>query len=123
MIRTAIDEIVVLRRQNDVLSERVAYLEGQLAIMGDDCPAEWKLSKSEARVMGLLLRASGALVRRRTLVSAVWDMDEPETADRMLDIFIYKIRKKVALSSVKIVTLKGVGFRTNQAPANLATEQ
>lgn len=123
MIRTAIDEIAVLRRQNDVLSERVAYLEGKLSVLAEECPLEWKLSKSEARLMGLLVRASGRVIERRTLISVMWDTAEPDSANRVLDVFVHKVRKKVSPFGMKIRTVVGVGYCIDRGPAELEVVQ
>ena len=120
MTRTALDEIVVLRRQNDVLSERVAYLERKLPAVAEKYPREWSLTKKQSRVLGLLIRAEGRIVKRTTIMAAIWENSEPKFAADMITHMMRHIKKKVEPFGVNVRIIRGIGsYYIEKAPAEL----
>ncbi|MDR0540920.1 MAG: winged helix-turn-helix domain-containing protein [Dysgonamonadaceae bacterium] len=77
---------------------------------------QWKEEKPvqitgrENQILCLLLENAGRVVKRRFILSSFWG-DEGEYASRSLDIFIYRLRKKLKKDpTVLIHTIRGEGF-------------
>ncbi|GAC1444720.1 MAG: response regulator transcription factor [Mycobacteriales bacterium] len=73
---------------------------------------EVPLTPTEFRLLACLLRAAGAVVRRRELVSAAWPPGA-YVAENTLDQYVAKLRRKllVAESERTLTTVRGVGYR------------
>ncbi|MDX1349190.1 MAG: winged helix-turn-helix domain-containing protein [Putridiphycobacter sp.] len=70
-----------------------------------------ELTSKEADLLILLLKSVNETVEREIILSSVWG-DEGDYIGRTLDVFISKLRKKLeADESVKIVNVRGVGYR------------
>jgi len=68
------------------------------------------LTHREADVMAYLLDRPNTLVRRDELLRAVWG-DDDYFMGRSLDVFISRLRKRLALSpAIRIENVHGVGF-------------
>ncbi len=73
---------------------------------------EVALTPTEFRLLACLLRAAGAVVRRRELVNAAWPAGA-YVAENTLDQYVAKLRRKLreAESSRTVLTVRGVGYR------------
>jgi hypothetical protein len=70
-----------------------------------------ELTNKEADLLLLLYDAVNTTVEREVILNMVWG-DEGDYVGRTLDVFISKLRKKLeADSSVKIVNIRGVGYK------------
>jgi LPXTG-motif cell wall-anchored protein len=70
-----------------------------------------ELTSKEADLLLLLYEAVNTTVKREEILKMVWG-DEGDYVGRTLDVFISKLRKKLgADSSVKIVNIRGVGYK------------
>lgn len=70
-----------------------------------------ELSNKEAELLSLLHTAINAPLEREVILQKVWG-DEGAYIGRTLDVFISKLRKKFeADESVKIVNIRGVGYK------------
>jgi len=70
-----------------------------------------ELSSKEADLLLLLYNAVNTTVERVVILNMIWG-DEGDYIGRTLDVFISKLRKKLeADSSVKIVNIRGVGYK------------
>lgn len=70
-----------------------------------------ELTSKEADLLLLLYNAANTSVEREVILNMVWG-DEGDYVGRTLDVFISKLRKKLeADSSVKIVNIRGVGYK------------
>lgn len=70
-----------------------------------------ELTNKEADLLLLLHESVNTTVEREVLLNLVWG-DEGDYVGRTLDVFISKLRKKLeADSSVKIVNIRGVGYK------------
>ncbi len=70
-----------------------------------------ELTGKEADLLLLLYNAVNTTVEREVILNMVWG-DEGDYVGRTLDVFISKLRKKLkADSSVKIVNIRGVGYK------------
>lgn len=70
-----------------------------------------ELSGKEADLLALLLASVNEAVSREEMLNKVWG-DEGHYVGRTLDVFISKLRKKLdADETVKIVNIRGVGYK------------
>lgn len=70
-----------------------------------------ELTNKEADLLLLLYDAVNTTVEREVILNMVWG-DEGDYVGRTLDVFISKLRKKLdADKSVKIVNIRGVGYK------------
>ena len=70
-----------------------------------------ELSHKEAELLSLLHTAANEPIEREVILQKVWG-DEGDYVGRTLDVFISKLRKKLeADASVKIVNIRGVGYK------------
>jgi hypothetical protein len=70
-----------------------------------------ELTGKEAQLLELLHASANQTVERETILKAVWG-DEGDYVGRTLDVFISKLRKKLeADSSVRIMSIRGVGYK------------
>lgn len=70
-----------------------------------------ELSSKESDLLYLLFTNENKTVKREDILRLVWG-DEGDYVGRTLDVFISKLRKKLeADSSLKIVNIRGIGYR------------
>lgn len=70
-----------------------------------------RLTSKEADLLQLLSASPNDTVARETILATVWG-DEGDYVGRTLDVFVSKLRKKLeADASVRIVNIRGVGYR------------
>lgn len=67
------------------------------------------LSFREFRLLELLVRNRGRIVTRQTILDEVWGEDAFVT-DRVVDVYIAHLRKKLGPRGQWIVTVRGVGY-------------
>jgi len=72
---------------------------------------EISLSRTEFRLLELLMRRAGRVVPRNTIVNAVWDSND-DVEENTLDAFISLLRNKVDRDrKVKLIqTIRGTGY-------------
>lgn len=71
--------------------------------------------KKEFEVLLYLARYAGRVVKRESLLNAVWGNDVL-VVDRTIDVHIRKIREKLGRFADYIETIKGVGYRMREHP-------
>ena len=78
---------------------------------------EIHLSPTEFRLLELLMRRAGRVVRRDTIVDAVWDFDH-DVEENTLDTFIRLLRSKIdrERDHKLIQTVRGVGYMIRENP-------
>ncbi len=70
-----------------------------------------ELTSKEADLLMLLYQTANVTVERDVILNKVWG-DEGDYIGRTLDVFISKLRKKLEFdTSVKIVNVRGVGYK------------
>ena len=70
-----------------------------------------ELTSKEADLLFLLYKSSNKTLERENILNVVWG-DDGDYTGRTLDVFISKLRKKlVADSSLKIVNIRGIGYK------------
>lgn len=103
--------IEALEREIDELHERIRQLEEDR--LGADwvAPIELGLTSHEERVLAVLLRRQG-VVSKEMMMDALYGLlpgdSEPEI--KIVDVYVCKIRKKVAPFGLKIETHRGRGY-------------
>lgn len=105
------DRIIVdLQREVAILRERVRQLEEVLAPSTIPIPLEFRLTSSEARVFAHL--ASRDIATKQSVMLALYsDRPDVEPEAKIVDVFVCKLRKKVAGFGVTIETVWGQGYR------------
>ncbi|MFK7926062.1 MAG: helix-turn-helix domain-containing protein [Bacteroidia bacterium] len=72
---------------------------------------ETELSSKEADLLLLLFTAENKVLERENILKVVWG-DKGDYVGRTLDVFISKLRKKLAADpKLKIVNIRGIGYK------------
>ncbi|WP_024304585.1 response regulator [Pseudogulbenkiania sp. MAI-1] len=74
------------------------------------------LTPREMAVLEVLMYRQGKPVGKETLAEQVMRLDEDLSADAM-EIYVHRLRKKLAGSGVRIVTLRGLGYLLDEEHA------
>lgn len=91
------------------LRERIRRLETALAPTNIEVRLEWCLTASEARVFAYL--ASRDQATKAQIMTALYaDRIDEDPEIKIVDVFICKLRKKLAPFGVSITTLWGRGY-------------
>ena len=69
------------------------------------------LTGTELSILEILMRRSPAVVERRSIALHVWEEEADALGSNTIDVHVARIRAKIASSSVRIETVRGVGFR------------
>ena len=101
-------EVEQLRRENFHLRTRVRDLEQALRVPFL-APKEWKLTPTEERVFEVLM-ARQVATRRAIMVAVYRNVLRDEPDEKILDVWISKIRTKLKPFSIPIETHHGVGW-------------
>ena len=99
----------VLDIENDRLRARVEELER--ALSGEFVPPiEWRFTASEALAFGVLMTRE--IVSKKTMMTALYGLkpDQDSAVEKICDVFICKIRRKVGPFGVRIETHWGRGW-------------
>lgn len=102
--------VQILTLENAELEERVRQL--QQLLLPDDWapPLEWGLTVKEAAIVGLLLRRK--VCTKQYLMDAMYSLRATDEApeQKIIDVFVCKVRKKLGAFGVEIKTLWGKGY-------------
>mgnify|MGYP000658318918 CR=1 FL=1 len=60
------------------------------------------------KLLELLLKYSGKVLTRTQILDNIWNIEESPN-DRVIDVYIKNIRKKLELDC--IITVKGIGYK------------
>jgi two-component system OmpR family response regulator len=72
---------------------------------------ELPLTGRELAILELLMRRHPSVVDRRTIATQVWDDESDAVGSNTIDVHLARLRSKIAGSSVRIETVRGVGYR------------
>ncbi|MCX7667900.1 MAG: response regulator transcription factor, partial [Atribacterota bacterium] len=107
----------VLRRResSQVSGERKAFLKGRLVIDREKYEVQVDgqnvdLSLSEFKILELLMCNPRRVFSREAILDRVWG-EESFVSDRIVDVYITNLRKKLGEMGNLIVTVRGVGYR------------
>ena len=98
----------ILLQENLELREKIIHLERSLG-MDFLPPVEWRLTPSEARLFGALLKRD-VLTKEALMATLYYNLNKDEAEIKIVDVFVCKIRKKLAPFGIKIETRRGVGY-------------
>jgi two-component system response regulator TctD len=68
-----------------------------------------KLTPRERSVLEILIQKSGTTVTKKLLAQSLFSLDDTASTDA-IEIYVYRLRKKLEKSSAKILTLRGLGY-------------
>ena len=66
---------------------------------------------TERAILEVLMRAAPGVVSRRVIADQVWPDDLDGVGSNTIDVHMARLRSKLAWAGVKIVTVRGSGFR------------
>ncbi|HEX4161504.1 MAG TPA: response regulator transcription factor [Acidimicrobiales bacterium] len=69
----------------------------------------------ETSLIELLLRRSPAVVTRRMIALQVWDDEADAVGSNTIDVHVGRVRAKLSGSGAQIETVRGLGYRMNEA--------
>lgn len=103
------DYVAAIIRENEQLRERVAELEAVLGVRFE-APVVMGLTGAESRLLGVLMKRD--LVTKDAAMTALYvDRANDPPHDKIIDVFICKMRRKLDPYGVRIETLWGRGYR------------
>ncbi|GAA4108667.1 helix-turn-helix domain-containing protein [Aminobacter aganoensis] len=106
---TGVDDLVIRqRREIETLQEQVRQLEEALAPPSVHIPVEWKLTNYEKRIYAFL--TTRELASKSAIMQALYSNRSDEPYDRVVDVFICRIRRKLKPFDLHIETVWGEGY-------------
>lgn len=97
-------------QKSDALSlGPLSYSSATLTATLDGQPLE--LTRREATLLGLLLRHKDTLLGKQRLYDGLFAFDDADVGLNAIELYIARLRKKLATSSVSIETQRGLGYR------------
>jgi two-component system, OmpR family, response regulator len=79
------------------------------------------LSAREMALLEMLLQRSGRVVNKAQLVDRLCEWGE-EVSENAIEVYMYRLRRKLEAGGVKIVTVRGLGYRIEKAASNSSTQ-
>ncbi|MGZ6265925.1 MAG: response regulator transcription factor [Candidatus Limnocylindrales bacterium] len=73
------------------------------------------LTATEYRILELLIRRSPAVVDRKAIAEHGWDDETDPLGSNAIDVQLSRLRAKLPGSGVRIVTVRGAGYRLEEA--------
>lgn len=73
------------------------------------------LTAREYQILEVLMRRSPAIVERSGLAIQVWSDESDAMGSNTIDVHIARLRRKLGEAAVRIVTVRGLGFRMVKA--------
>jgi len=109
----------LIRRANAGTSSEIVHGRLRLDVAGrrlycNDQPIE--VSARELAVVELLLLREGRVVTKQQIVDHLYGWEEGSTSNAV-EVFVYRLRKKLESSGVDIRTVRGMGYMIERAHA------
>jgi two-component system copper resistance phosphate regulon response regulator CusR len=76
---------------------------------------ELSLTHTEYRILELLLRRSPAVVGRKAIAEHAWADETTPLGSNAIDVQLSRIRAKLPRAGIRIVTVRGAGYRLEEA--------
>lgn len=73
--------------------------------------APMSLTSTEMAILELLMRRSPSVITRRSIAVQVWDDEADVFGSNTIDVHVGRLRSKLAGSTARIQTVRGVGYR------------
>lgn len=104
----------LIRREADQKSEaieigRLSFSPSTLTAHVDGEPVD--LTRREAALLALLLRSKGQTLSKERLYDGLFAFNDADVGLNAIELYIARLRKKLAGTSVVIETLRGLGYR------------
>lgn len=98
----------LLEEENTTLRDRVEHLEEEIGLAAD-FPVHFGLTGQESICLGVLLKNNAP--RKSTFMTALYsDRLEDDVEEKIIDVFICKMRKKLSPLGIQIETMWGEGY-------------
>lgn len=68
------------------------------------------LTRREFTLLGVLLRSRGQILSKERLIEALYAFDDAMVGDNAIELYVARLRKKLADSGVSIRTHRGLGY-------------
>lgn len=106
-------EIETLRQTVEELTHRLANLTDEMVYFALPGIDQWNLTKHERAIAKMLYDRKGQVVRKDRIMTALYaarvtDDEIPE--EKIIDVFVCKLRKKLKGTGWQIKTAWGVGY-------------
>lgn len=101
--------VAAIEAENDELREKVRVLE-ELVGFREEVPPIFCLTPAEGRVLGFLTKREVA-TKEQIMMAIYTDRPWIDVEIKIVDVFVCKIRKKIAKFGVEIDTIWGRGYR------------
>lgn len=85
-------------------------------------PIEWRLTGSETKVFGRLLKA-GVATKDAIMATLYRDAGKDEAEIKIVDVLVCKLRKKLKPFGLEITTVRGLGYVMPQPTKDLYERQ
>lgn len=104
MLDPVYDEVKALRAENAALRKRLEEIEGLIDNSVKHIESQWRLSRTQAQIVEILIRADEKPVRTRTICREVYRdrKTKPARAEKWLGRVMLNIRRKVGPFGVVI---------------------
>jgi DNA-binding response OmpR family regulator len=73
------------------------------------------LTSTEYNILELLMRRSPAVVDRKAIAEHAWRDETDPLGSNAIDVQLSRLRAKLPASGVRIVTVRGAGYRLEEA--------
>jgi DNA-binding response OmpR family regulator len=77
--------------------------------------APLNLTSTEYNILELLMRRSPAVVDRKAIAEHAWSDETVPMGSNAIDVQLSRLRAKIANTQVRIVTVRGSGYRLEEA--------
>jgi two-component system cell cycle response regulator CtrA len=105
--------VASLEAENDVLRARISMLEQEIGIR-NEVPLVFGLTGQESRILSMLMQR-GMTTKEQLLVAVTTDpTGNQQPTIKIVDVFICKMRKKLAPFGIVIETVWGRGYNLDQ---------
>ena len=110
----------LLEAENETLRERVCELEKEIGLAAEP-PPMFGLTRSEAVMFGVLV--NNRVCQASTFMTALFSLeaDDPP-GEKIFDVWVCRMRKKLAPFGIEIKTHWGVGYEMPDASKIIARE-
>jgi DNA-binding response OmpR family regulator len=97
-----------------VLSRGKLQLDPVRRSVGSD-GRDLQLTATEYQILELLMRRSPSVVDRKAIAEHGWEDETAPIGSNAIDVQLSRLRAKLAGSGVQIVTVRGAGYRLEEA--------
>jgi two-component system, cell cycle response regulator CtrA len=113
-MQTAREREQELSEQLEIAHERILMLESQIGVRSSS-PALFRLTPKEDEMFGVIMRQTVA--RKDAMMTLIYSgsLGGDVPCDKILDVFIHKIRQKIRRFGMEIETRRGIGWYMSPA--------